>query len=121
MSHEHETVFRQSVREINEMSMEELGALTEFFHSFGDLTRIRILNRLSREEICVNDLADRLDMKQSAISHQLRILKQNRLVKSRREGKQILYSLDDEHVHFILDAGVQHIRELFPGRQTVDE
>ena len=104
-----------SVQEISMLSEEALQVLTEFFRTFGDLTRIRILNQLERGEICVNDLADTLSMKQSAVSHQLRILKQNRLVKSRREGKQILYSLDDEHVRFILEAGVEHVRELFPG------
>ena len=103
-----------SARQIGAMSPEELEALTEFFHSFSDGSRIRILSELAKAEICVNDLAEALGMTQSAVSHQLRILKQNRLIKSRRNGKQILYSLDDEHVGLILETGVRHIREQFP-------
>ena len=85
--------------------------LAEFFRTFADATRIRILDVLSRGEICVNDLAEEMNLTQSAISHQLRILKQNRLVKSRRDKKQILYSLDDEHVHLILTTGAEHLKE----------
>lgn len=106
-----EEMIRESMQAVEEMDLVELESLTELFRSFGDSTRVRILSVLMRGEICVNDLAEALEMSQSAISHQLRILKQNRLVKSRRDGKQILYSLDDEHVQFILTAGVQHIRE----------
>ena len=87
--------------------------LAELFRTFADATRIRVLDVLSEGEICVNDLAERMELSQSAISHQLRILKQNRLVKSRRDGKQILYSLDDEHVHLILKTGLEHIKERF--------
>ena len=87
--------------------------LAELFRTFADATRIRILEVLSRGEICVNDLADKIELTQPAVSHQLRILKQNRLVKSRRDGKQILYSLDDEHVHLILKTGAEHIQERF--------
>lgn len=85
--------------------------LAAFFSTFGDATRIRILNVLMKGEICVGDLANELDMTQSAISHQLKVLKASRLVKSRRDGKQIYYSLDDEHVQAILMSGIEHIRE----------
>ena len=100
-----------SVQELNEMRPEELEILAEFFRSFGDMTRLRIMNVLARGEICVGDLTAVLDMTQSAVSHQLKVLKTSRMVKSRRDGKQILYSLDDEHVHNILLAGIEHIRE----------
>lgn len=100
-----------SVRAVETMDMNELDTLADFFRAFGDTTRIRILRELMEEEICVNDLTEKLGMTQSAVSHQLRFLKQKRLVKGRREGKQILYSLDDEHVHMILAAGVDHVKE----------
>ena len=85
--------------------------LADLFKVFGDPTRIRILYVLSVEELCVQDIADRLSMTQSAISHQLRILKQNKLVKSRREGKSIFYSLADDHVRTIINQGRDHIEE----------
>ena len=84
---------------------------TELFKVFGDSTRIRILFVLSSAEVCVCDLARVLNMTQSAISHQLRILKQNKLVKSRREGKSIFYSLADGHVSTIIAQGRDHIEE----------
>ena len=96
---------------VSTMDMSELDTLADFFRAFGDTTRIRILRELMEEEICVNDLAEKLGMTQSAVSHQLRFLKQKRLVKGRRDGKQILYSLDDEHVHMILAAGVDNVKE----------
>ena len=85
--------------------------LADLFKVFGDPTRIRILYVLSVEELCVQDIADRLSMTQSAISHQLRILKQSRLVKFRREGKTIFYSLEDDHVCSILSQGMEHLEE----------
>ncbi len=97
---------------LGKMRQEELEVLSELFRSFGDPSRIRIMNVLARGEICVGDLADALEMSQSAISHQLRVLKSSRLVKSRRLGKQILYSLDDDHVYQILISGIEHIREM---------
>ncbi len=90
---------------------EELYDLSELFKVFGDSTRIRILFVLFESEVCVCDLAAALNMTQSAVSHQLRILKQNRLVKSRREGKSIFYSLADAHVRTIIDQGLEHIEE----------
>lgn len=90
---------------------EELNDLADLFKVFGDYTRIRILFVLFEAEVCVCDLAQALNMTQSAISHQLKILKQNRLVKSRREGKSIFYSLADEHVRTIIGKGREHIEE----------
>ena len=90
---------------------EELNDLAELFKIFADATRIRILFVLFEAEVCVCDLAETLNMTQSAISHQLRILKQSRLVKSRREGKSIFYSLADEHVRTIVAQGQEHIEE----------
>ena len=89
----------------------ELYDLAELFKVFGDSTRIRILFVLSSAEVCVCDLARVLNMTQSAISQQLRILKQNKLVKSRREGKSIFYSLADGHVSTIIAQGRDHIEE----------
>lgn len=90
---------------------EELYDLAELFKVFGDSTRIRILFVLFEAEVCVCDLAAALNMTQSAISHQLRILKQNKLVKSRRKGKSIFYSLADDHVRTIIAQGCEHIEE----------
>ena len=85
--------------------------LAEAFKVFGDSTRIRILFCLFENEMCVNDIAEVLDYTQTAISHQLRILKNAGLVTSRREGKQILYSLSDNHVRTIIGQGMEHIQE----------
>lgn len=90
---------------------ETLYSLAELFKVFGDPTRIRILYALSIEELCVQDIADKLDMSQSAISHQLRILKQMSLVKFRRDGKTIYYSLADDHVATIMTQGLEHVCE----------
>ena len=89
----------------------ELYDLAELFKVFGDSTRIRILFVLFEAEVCVCDLAQVLNMTQSAISHQLKILKQNKLVKNRREGKSIFYSLADDHVRSIIAQGREHIEE----------
>lgn len=90
---------------------ESLYNLAELFRVFGDSTRVRILYALFISEMCVCDIAVLLNMNQSAISHQLRILKQARLVKNRRDGKVVYYSLDDEHVKQIFDQGLVHISE----------
>lgn len=89
----------------------ELFDLAELFKVFGDSTRIRILYVLFEKEICVQELADRLGMTQSAVSHQLKILKQSKLIKSRREGKSAFYSLSDDHVRSIIDQGLEHVQE----------
>ena len=90
---------------------EKLYDLAELFKVFGDSTRIKIIYALFESEMCVCDLSALLDISQSAISHQLKTLKQARLVKNRRDGKVIYYSLDDEHIKNIFDAGYQHISE----------
>lgn len=96
----------------SEMPQEEdLYDLAEFFKVFADTTRIKILYVLLKQEMCVCDIAQTLDMTQSAISHQLRILKQMDLVKNRREGKTIYYSLADGHIVSILNQGMDHINE----------
>ena len=91
---------------------EELSDLAEFFKIFADSTRIRILFVLFETPLCVCDLAEALGMKQPAISYQLRILKQARLVKSRREGRTVYYSLSDDHVRGIIAMGRDHLAEL---------
>lgn len=91
---------------------EKLFNLAEFFKVFGDSTRIRIIVALLSGAMCVCDISELLGMNQSAISHQLRLLKTNRLVKSRREGKSIIYSLDDDHVASILFQGLRHMEHL---------
>lgn len=88
---------------------EKLYDLAELFKVFGDTTRIKIICALLEEEMCVCDIAALLGMNQSAISHQLRVLKHAGLVKYRRDGKVVYYSLDDEHVKNIFDQGFIHI------------
>ena len=90
---------------------DQLYDLAEVFKVFGDSTRIKILYVLFEAELCVCDIAQLLNMTQSAISHQLRILKQNRLVKNRRDGKSVFYSLADSHVKTIISQGMEHIQE----------
>ena len=90
---------------------QELLDLAEFFKVFGDSTRIKILYALSKSEMCVCDIATLLQMGQSAISHQLRVLKQMRLVNFRRDGKTVFYSLSDGHIQTILAQGMEHISE----------
>lgn len=90
---------------------EKLYDLAELFKVFGDTTRIKILCSLFESEMCVCDIAALLGMNQSAISHQLRVLKQARLVKFRKDGKVVYYSLDDEHIKQIFDQGLNHINE----------
>lgn len=92
-------------------SDEVLYDLAELFKVFGDSTRIKILYAMLETELCVNDIAGLLHLSQSSVSHQLRILKTSKLVKSRREGKSVFYSLDDEHVRLILSMGMEHVEE----------
>ncbi len=96
---------------MKKLNENELFDLAELFKVFGDSTRIRILYVLFEKEICVQELADRLGMTQSAVSHQLKILKQSKLIKSRREGKSAFYSLSDDHVRSIIDQGLEHVQE----------
>ena len=90
---------------------DDLYDLAELFKVFGDSTRIRILFVLFESEMCVCDIAELLGMTQSAISHQLRALKNARLVKARREGKTVFYALADDHVKTIIDQGLEHVLE----------
>ena len=106
-------IHEELLKIVNEKMPKEtdLFDLAELFKVFGDSTRIRILFVLFEEEVCVCDLAAALNMTQSAISHQLKILKQSKLVKSRREGKSVFYSLADDHVKTIIHQGWDHIKE----------
>ena len=110
---EEQCVHKELVERVLEHQPDEdaLYDLAELFKVFGDSTRVRILYALIDEELCVCDLSEALDMTQSAISHQLQILRSSKLVKSRREGKQIYYSLADAHVVTIMAQGLDHILE----------
>lgn len=90
---------------------EYLYELADLFKVFGDTTRIKILYALFESELCVGDIALVLGMSQSAVSHQLRVLKDSKLIKFRREGKVIFYSLDDDHVRTIMSMGMEHVEE----------
>ncbi len=103
-----ETIQRIDAQMLPEEELQDLG---EFFKVFGDVTRLKILYVLLCSEMCVYDIATLLGMSQSAISHQLRVLKQMDLVKNRREGKTIFYSLADSHIVTILSQGQDHIEE----------
>ena len=90
---------------------EILEAIADLFKAFGDPTRVQILSHLLAGEMCVGDIAEAVELSQSAVSHQLRILKQMQLIKFRREGKNVLYSLADDHVKTILEMGLEHVLE----------
>ena len=105
----HEDVVEQVQRSLPEMT--HLLRLADLFKTFGDGTRVRILYVLLEAEVCVCDLATLLGMTQSAVSHQLRILKEARLIKARRDGKTVFYSLADDHVATLLKQGMEHICE----------
>lgn len=110
---EEQEIHTDKVRQVSDLMPPEdqLYDLAELFKAFGDTTRIRILFALFEADICVCDLAELLHMTQSAVSHQLRLLKQARLVNGRREGKQIIYYLADDHVRTIIEKGMEHILE----------
>ena len=107
--HAHDAVVAQVMH--NMPQEETLYDLAELYKVFGDTTRIKILYALFEAELCVCDIAQLLGMSQSAISHQLRVLKQSRLVKFRRDGKTVFYSLADDHVKTIIGNGMEHICE----------
>lgn len=107
--HAHEDIVEKVRRELPEEDV--LYDLTELFRIFGDSTRVRMLYVLFESEMCVCDIAQLLNMTQSAISHQLRALKNAKLVKARREGKTVFYSLADDHVRTIINQGLDHVRE----------
>ncbi len=94
-----------------ELTQDMVDSIAELFKAFGDPTRVQILSNLLGRELCVNDIADKVALSQSAVSHQLRILKQMHLIKYRRDGKNILYSLADDHVKTILETGLEHVME----------
>lgn len=93
------------------MNEEEVMELADLFKMFGDSTRLRILSALYDREVAVTDLAEELSMTQSAVSHQLKVLKSGKLIRGRRDGKQIRYSLADDHVRTIIAMGKEHIEE----------
>lgn len=105
----HDDVVKKVLQE--QPADEYLYELADLFKVFGDTTRIRILYALFESELCVNDLAQLLNLNQSSVSHQLKLLKDAKLVKFRRAGKIIFYSLDDEHVRTILSMGMDHVEE----------
>ena len=105
----HEDVVKKVLEE--QPADEYLYDLAELFKVFGDSTRIRILYALFESELCVGDIAQLLNLSQSAVSHQLKLLKDAKLVKFRREGKIILYALDDEHGRTIISMGMEHVEE----------
>ena len=107
--HAHEEIVERVKKEMPEDEI--LYDLAELFKIFGDSTRIKILYVLFESEMCVCDIAQLLNMTQSAISHQLRALKQSKLVKYRREGKTVFYSLADGHVRTIINQGMEHVAE----------
>ena len=96
------------MKTINENTLYDVA---ELFKNFSDSTRIRILYSLINKERSVNEIAELLNMNQSAISHQLRILKNSKLIRNRRDGKTVYYSLDDDHVYNIIEAGIEHVEE----------
>lgn len=101
----------QTVEKIKDSMIQEevLYDIADFFKVFGDSTRLKILCALLKGEVCVCDLSEALQINQSAISHQLRVLRQNDLVKFRKHGKRVFYSLDDNHVSLLLEQGIEHI------------
>ena len=107
-------IHRNTIRSVQQKLPDQIALyeLADLFKLFGDSTRISILWALSESEMCVCDLCALLKMKQPAVSHQLKNLKQSRIIKARRDGKVIYYSLDDEHIRDLLNFGMNHIQEL---------
>ncbi|WP_297237420.1 metalloregulator ArsR/SmtB family transcription factor [uncultured Faecalicoccus sp.] len=91
--------------------LQAIESLADFYKVMGDATRLKLLMALETSEFCASDLANVSNMTRSAVSHQLKILKNNKLVKSRKEGKTVYYSLDDEHIHSVLKVALEHILE----------
>ena len=107
--HAHDEIVEKVQKEMP--SEDTLYDLTELFRIFGDSTRIKILYALHDDELCVQDIANAVQLSQSAVSHQLRVLKDSKLVRFRRDGKTVYYALDDDHVRSILSMGMDHIEE----------
>lgn len=99
------------IKEAITRNNEVLDALADLYKVFADATRVKILCALTQSEMCVGEISEFLDITQSAVSHQLRVLKASELVKSKRDGKNIVYSLGDEHVRTIINCGMEHIAE----------
>jgi DNA-binding transcriptional ArsR family regulator len=93
------------------LSDDSAAALAETFRALGDLTRVRMLDALARSELCVQDLASRLNLTESAVSHQLRLLRNMRLVRTRRAGRMVFYALDDQHIVGLFEQGLEHVEE----------
>lgn len=111
---EHKCVVNQNkLDEIKtrQLQSDEIDRLSVLFKMYADATRLKILNLLFEQELCVCDIAYLLDMTHSAVSHQLAVLRSNRIIKVRREGKNMFYSLDDNHIQLIFNNGLTHIRE----------
>ena len=104
-----------SCSDVQRLAETTVTALAETFKALGDSTRVRMLDALSRAEVCVCDLAGMLGLTESAVSHQLRLLRGLRLVKSRREGRHIYYSLADHHIVKLFEQGLEHVQERQPG------
>lgn len=102
----------KGVKEMQLLNEDKVIDLSELFKIFGDSTRVKIINVLIDDELCVNDIAEKINVSQSAVSHQLRILKGSKLVKFRKEGQTVFYSLADEHVVKIFKMGCEHIDEI---------
>jgi ArsR family transcriptional regulator, lead/cadmium/zinc/bismuth-responsive transcriptional repressor len=96
---------------MSQLDPQSIEGLTEIFRVLGDPTRVRILDALSRTELCVGDLATQLGLTESAVSHQLRLLRNTRIVRTRRDGRMIFYSLDDKHVLTLFRQGLRHVQE----------
>jgi ArsR family transcriptional regulator, lead/cadmium/zinc/bismuth-responsive transcriptional repressor len=94
-------------------------ALAETFRALGDQTRVRMLDALARSELCVQDLAARLHLTESAVSHQLRLLRNMRLVRTRRDGRLVFYALDDQHIVGLFEQGLEHVEERAGGASTL--
>ena len=107
------------IGDVQSMREETLYDLAEFFKVFGDTTRIKIISVLLNSSLCVGEISALLHISQSAISHQLRILRQARLVKYKKEGKEVFYSLDDEHIGMIFAIGLEHVLEFQQGSEHV--
>jgi DNA-binding transcriptional ArsR family regulator len=96
---------------VTRLSDESMAALAETFKLLGDITRVRILDALSRAELCVCDIARLVGLSESAISHQLRLLRDMRLVRTRRDGRMMFYALDDQHIVKLFEQGLKHVQE----------
>ncbi|MBO4390096.1 MAG: winged helix-turn-helix transcriptional regulator [Lachnospiraceae bacterium] len=107
--HHHNKLVQETMKHMPEEDV--LYDLAELFKVFGDSTRIRILFVLYEQELCVCDIADALSMTQSAVSHQLKILKQSKLIDNRREGRSVIYFLADDHVKSMIEQGLEHVEE----------